>query len=149
MHRMSQAPGLPLHEHDLSDMHICACAASRLPMSTYVQKDPTEVLDCCRDPADWQVVLTSSVSLCLQITGFSDADTATMNIFFNVGNAVGMLTGGVLGDLFAKRSPRYARPFVNQLSMIIIAPLFFILYKALPGELQLRMANRLAANHKA
>ena len=59
-----------------------------------------------------------------------------MNIFFNVGNAVGMLTGGVLGDLFAKRSPRYARPFVNQLSMIIIAPLFFILYKALPGEPQ-------------
>ena len=59
-----------------------------------------------------------------------------MNIFFNVGNAVGMLTGGVLGDLFAKRSPRYARPFVNQLSMIIIAPLFFILYKALPGERQ-------------
>ena len=59
-----------------------------------------------------------------------------MNIFFNVGNAVGMLTGGVLGDLFAKRSPRFARPFVNQLSMIIIAPLFFILYKALPGQLQ-------------
>ena len=56
-----------------------------------------------------------------------------MLIFFNVGNAVGMLTGGVLGDLFAKRSPRYARPFVNQLSMIIIAPLFFILYKGLPG----------------
>ena len=56
-----------------------------------------------------------------------------MNMFFNVGNAVGMLTGGVLGDLFAKRFPRYARPFVNQLSMIIIAPLFFILYKGLPG----------------
>ena len=56
-----------------------------------------------------------------------------MLIFFNVGNAVGMLTGGVLGDLFAKRFPRYARPFVNQLSMIIIAPLFFILYKGLPG----------------
>ena len=56
-----------------------------------------------------------------------------MLIFFNVGNAVGMLTGGVLGDLFAKRFPRYARPFVNQLSMVIIAPLFFILYKGLPG----------------
>ena len=56
-----------------------------------------------------------------------------MLIFFNVGNAVGMLTGGVLGDLFAKRFPRFARPFVNQLSMILIAPLFFILYKALPG----------------
>ena len=56
-----------------------------------------------------------------------------MMIFFNVGNAVGMLTGGVLGDLFAKRFPRFARPFVNQLSMIIIAPLFFILYKGLPG----------------
>ena len=69
----------------------------------------------------------------LQITGFSATDTATMLIFFNVGNAIGMLTGGVLGDLFAKRFPRYARPFVNQLSMIIIAPLFFILYKGLPG----------------
>ena len=69
----------------------------------------------------------------LQITGFSDTDTATLNMFFNVGNAVGMLTGGVLGDLFAKRFPRYARPFVNQLSMLIIAPLFFILYKGLPG----------------
>ena len=90
---------------------------------------------CCGH-ADWQAVLPSALCFCLQITGFSDADTATMNIFFNVGNAVGMLTGGVLGDLFAKRSPRYARPFVNQLSMIIIAPLFFILYKALPGELQ-------------
>ena len=72
----------------------------------------------------------------MQITGFSDTDTATLNMFFNVGNAVGMLTGGVLGDLFAKRSPRFARPFVNQLSMIIIAPLFFILYKGLPGGLR-------------
>ncbi|CAL5220314.1 g2303 [Coccomyxa viridis] len=69
-----------------------------------------------------------------EITGFSATDTATMLIFFNVGNAIGMLTGGVLGDLFAKRFPRYARPFVNQLSMIIIAPLFFILYKGLPGS---------------
>jgi hypothetical protein len=72
----------------------------------------------------------------MQITGFSNTDTATLNMFFNVGNAVGMLTGGVLGDLFAKRSPRFARPFVNQLSMIIIAPLFFILYKGLPGGLR-------------
>jgi hypothetical protein len=70
---------------------------------------------------------------CCQISGFSDISTATLNTCFNVGNAVGMVTGGILGDLFAKRFPRTARPFVNQLSMLLVAPLNFILYKALPG----------------
>jgi MFS family permease len=71
----------------------------------------------------------------VQISGFSAINTATINTCFNVGNAVGMVTGGILGDLFAKRYPRTARPLVNQISMLVVAPLNFILYKALPGAI--------------
>ncbi|KAK9916592.1 hypothetical protein WJX75_004633 [Coccomyxa subellipsoidea] len=72
--------------------------------------------------------------LYFQITGFSDVDTATLNLCFNVGNAVGMATGGIIGDALGKRFPRFARPLVNQVSMVIVAPLFLILYKGLPGS---------------
>ncbi|CAL8470603.1 g10145 [Coccomyxa elongata] len=72
--------------------------------------------------------------LYFQITGFTDVNTATLNLCFNVGNAVGMATGGILGDLLSKQFPRFARPLVNQVSMVVVAPLFLILYKALPGS---------------
>lgn len=52
----------------------------------------------------------------VQITGFSDVDTATLNLCFNVGNAVGMATGGIIGDALGKRFPRFARPLVNQVN---------------------------------
>lgn len=78
----------------------------------------------------------TKASLCFaQISGFTDIATATLNACFNVGNAVGMVTGGILGDLFAKRFPESARPFVNQISMLVVAPLQLILYKGLPGAL--------------
>jgi hypothetical protein len=52
----------------------------------------------------------------VQITGFSDVDTAMLNLCFNVGNAVGMATGGIIGDALGKRFPRFARPLVNQVN---------------------------------
>ena len=72
--------------------------------------------------------------LTLQISGFSDIAVGTINACFNAGNAIGMVLGGILGDLLAKRFARAARPGINQASMLIVAPLNFLLYKALPGK---------------
>lgn len=60
----------------------------------------------------------------VQITGFTDVDTATLNLCFNVGNAVGMATGGILGDLLSKRFPRFARPLVNQVLTVLVLHAF-------------------------
>ena len=81
----------------------------------------------------------------LQISGFSDISTATINTCFNAGNAIGMLLGGILGDLLARRFSRAARPLVNQISMFVVAPLNFLLYKALPGEAPLWVPCNLEA----
>ena len=70
----------------------------------------------------------------LQISGFSDISTATINTCFNAGNAIGMVLGGILGDLLSKRFRRAARPLINQTSMLVVAPLNLILYKVLPGK---------------
>ena len=74
------------------------------------------------------------VAAVTQITGFSDISTATINTCFNAGNAIGMVLGGLLGDLLSKRFSRAARPLINQISMLVVAPLNLILYKVLPGK---------------
>ena len=80
----------------------------------------------------------------VQISGFSDLSVATINTCFNAGNAIGMVLGGILGDLASKRFARAARPAINQASMLVVAPLNLILYKLLPGEaLLLTRAARL------
>ncbi len=58
----------------------------------------------------------------VQITGFTDVDTATLNLCFNVGNAVGMATGGIIGDALSTRFPRFARPLVNQVILHACVP---------------------------
>ena len=69
-----------------------------------------------------------------QISGFSNINVATINTCFNAGNAIGMVLGGILGDLLSKRFRRAARPLINQTSMLVVAPLNLILYKVLPGK---------------
>lgn len=68
----------------------------------------------------------------MQTIGFTDNDTAVLSVVFSLGYAVGMVTGGVLGDAFAKHFPRYGRPSVNQFSLAVTAPLVAIYFKGLP-----------------
>lgn len=74
--------------------------------------------------------------LYFQLSGFTDISTAKINLFFNLGNAFGMLLGGVLGDAAAKRFPRTARPAINMASMLVAGPLNLVLYRAMPGAAQ-------------
>ena len=69
----------------------------------------------------------------MQTIGFTDSDTAALSVFFSLGYAVGMVTGGVLGDAFAKHFSRYGRPSVNQFSIAVTAPLVAVYFKGLPG----------------
>ena len=71
--------------------------------------------------------------LYFQLSGFGDIATAKINLFFNLGNAFGMLLGGVLGDAAAKRCPRTARPLINMVSMCVAGPLNVVLYRGMPG----------------
>ena len=71
--------------------------------------------------------------LYFQLSGFGDIATAKINLFFNLGNAFGMLLGGVLGDAAAKRFPRTARPLINMASMCVAGPLNIVLYRGMPG----------------
>ena len=99
-------PGAPLTT--FSTVHSYFCKKLPLRKSLFVC---TLVLLCA-------ICLYRCV-LDVQITGFTDVDTATLNLCFNVGNAVGMATGGILGDLLSRRFPRFARPLVNQVLPVL------------------------------
>ncbi|KAK9846327.1 hypothetical protein WJX81_001569 [Elliptochloris bilobata] len=71
--------------------------------------------------------------LYFRLSGFTDIATAKINLFFNLGNAFGMLLGGVLGDAAARRYPRTARPLINMASMLVAGPLNIVLYRGMPG----------------
>ena len=81
---------------------------------------------CALAPRRYQI-------LYFQLSGFGDIATAKINLFFNLGNAFGMLLGGMLGDAAAKRFPRTARPLINMASMCVAGPLNIVLYRGMPG----------------
>ncbi len=68
-----------------------------------------------------------------QLLGFSDVVTATTGVCAAVGAAIGFLMGGGVGDYLAMKFPSYARPAVNQVSILLTGPLYIIFLKALPG----------------
>ena len=53
----------------------------------------------------------------------------------SVGAAIGFLLGGGVGDFLAMKYPNIARPAVNQVSLVLAAPLYVCFLKALPGEI--------------
>lgn len=72
--------------------------------------------------------------MCVQLLGFSDLVTGAIGICTSVGAAIGFLVGGGAGDFFAIRYPNAARPAINQISMVLAAPLYIAFLKGLPGQ---------------
>lgn len=68
-----------------------------------------------------------------QILGFSDIGAATLSTCTTAGLALGFLIGGAAGDWLSVRFPNAARPFINQLSLLLAGPFIAVLYKAMPG----------------
>lgn len=69
----------------------------------------------------------------LQLLGFSGWAVGLITTCTVLGAAVGFMFGGCLGDMLHARYPNAARPFINQLSMVLSAPLAIMLYKGMPG----------------
>ena len=69
----------------------------------------------------------------LQLLGFSGWAVGLITTCTVLGAAVGFIIGGCLGDMLHARYPNAARPFINQLSMVLSAPLAIMLYKGMPG----------------
>lgn len=62
--------------------------------------------------------------------GFSDRAATGVTVGVTAGAALGNLVGGASGDALARRFPNAARPFTNQLSLALTAPLIFLVLKA-------------------
>ena len=77
----------------------------------------------------------------LQLLGFSDIVTGAIGTCTMVGAAIGFLVGGGAGDFLAIRYPNAARPAINQLSMVLAAPLYIAFLKGLPGGSMLHNAE--------
>jgi len=69
----------------------------------------------------------------LQLLGFSGWAVGLISTCVVLGAAIGFIVGGCLGDMMHLRYPNAARPFINQLSMLLSAPLAIMLYKGMPG----------------
>ena len=52
--------------------------------------------------------------VCAQYLGFSDAATSGIVLAAGFGGAVGLILGGISGDVMARRWPNIARPLSNQ-----------------------------------
>ena len=62
--------------------------------------------------------------------GFSDGAATGVTVGMTAGAALGNFVGGASGDALARRFPNAARPFTNQLSLALTAPLIFLALKA-------------------
>ena len=106
----------------------------------------------CKAPFYWRgrraIQIGARGCLTLQTIGFSDSDTAALSVFFSLGYAVGIVTGGFFGDTVAKRFSHYGRPFVNQVSIAVTAPLVAVYFKGLPG-LPSHLSNTLTSAGRA
>ncbi|XP_051139514.1 uncharacterized protein LOC127257185 isoform X2 [Andrographis paniculata] len=70
----------------------------------------------------------------LELTGFSHEKTAVLIGMFVIGNSLGGLFGGRMGDFLAKRHPNSGRIILSQLSSGSGIPLAAILLLAVPGD---------------
>jgi len=69
-----------------------------------------------------------------QFLGFSDGATSVItSVWSTIGAQVGLVLGGVSGDLLARRFPIAARPATNQVSIALVMPLVYVGYKVMPG----------------
>lgn len=70
----------------------------------------------------------------LELTGFSHEKTAFLIGMFVVGNSLGGLFGGRMGDILSKRLPNSGRIILSQISSASAIPLAAILLLALPNN---------------
>ena len=73
------------------------------------------------------------MTLLFELLGFSHAETALLTTAFYVGATGGVLLGGVLADVAARRSPSHGRVVVAQVSSGAGIPLFLLILFGLPA----------------
>ncbi|KAK9843533.1 hypothetical protein WJX81_007741 [Elliptochloris bilobata] len=141
--RRNAAAAGPAAVHD----HVPAAARWHRPKWAEANKAALRIACDC-----WQVVRVPSFLVLLvehvtdltsgaggfavqynQFLGFSDAGTSAIVLACGFGGAVGLILGGISGDLLARRFPIAARPLSNQISIALVMPLIYVGYKVMPG----------------
>eukprot|EP00429_Kryptoperidinium_foliaceum_P011827 CAMPEP_0176044764 /NCGR_PEP_ID=MMETSP0120_2-20121206/22218_1 /TAXON_ID=160619 /ORGANISM="Kryptoperidinium foliaceum, Strain CCMP 1326" /LENGTH=485 /DNA_ID=CAMNT_0017378169 /DNA_START=52 /DNA_END=1510 /DNA_ORIENTATION=- len=74
----------------------------------------------------------SFTTMYFQYAGISDTMVALINALRILGDAVGGLLGGMVGDALATWSPRYGRALTAQVSVIACIPLTYMIFLGLP-----------------
>jgi len=74
----------------------------------------------------------SFTTMYFQYTGISDTMVALINALRILGDAVGGLLGGHIGDALALWSPDYGRALTAQVSVIACIPLVYLIFLGLP-----------------
>lgn len=85
----------------------------------------------------------SFVPMWLELIGFSHQETAFLMSVFIVGNSLGGLFGGGMGDLIARRLPNAGRIILSQISSGLAIPLSAILLLVLPDDPSTGLAHGL------
>lgn len=70
----------------------------------------------------------------LELTGFSHAETAVLIGAFVVGNSIGGVFGGMMGDFLSMRLPNSGRIILSQISSGSAIPLAAILFLVVPNN---------------
>ncbi|KAI4330166.1 hypothetical protein MLD38_028469 [Melastoma candidum] len=73
-------------------------------------------------------------TLWLELIGFSHRMTAILNTIFVIGNSLGGLFGGRMGDILAQRLPNAGRIILSQISAGSMIPLAAVLLLVLPDD---------------
>lgn len=81
----------------------------------------------------WSAI-SSFATLWLQYTGLSNAAASAAIVSFRVGNGIGILLGGFLGDQAAQASPDHGRPRLALVSVLLSIFWMAIVLHAIPPE---------------
>lgn len=74
----------------------------------------------------------SFLTMYLQYTGLSDQMCAMVKAIGIMGDGLGGMMGGLIGDALHGWSPRYGRALTAQISVVLSVPVVYILFSAVP-----------------